>query len=61
MAVDMRITMRRARFEVNQSALSSGFGDALEFSLVLFISCLDFGYVYLCNELKFVIVIRHRA
>jgi hypothetical protein len=30
MAMDMRIIMRGARFEVNQSTGSCGFGDALE-------------------------------
>jgi hypothetical protein len=30
MAMDMRIFMRKARFGVNQSTGSCGFGDALE-------------------------------
>jgi hypothetical protein len=59
MAVNMRITMRRARSEVHQSTRSCGFGDAMEFTLDLSFPCLDFEYVYLCNELKIVIVIRH--
>jgi hypothetical protein len=46
----MRITMRRARFEVNQLASSCGFGDALQFTLVLSLTCLDFDYViYVMN------------
>jgi hypothetical protein len=46
MAVDMRITLRRARFGVNQSTGSCGFGDALEYTLDLFcFACLDFEYV----------------
>jgi hypothetical protein len=50
MAVVMRITMRRARFEVNQLASSCGFGDALQFTLVLSLTCLDFDYViYVMN------------
>jgi hypothetical protein len=56
---DMMITMRRTRFEVNQSTGSCGFGDALEFTLDLSFTCLDFEYVYSCIELKFVIVIWH--
>jgi hypothetical protein len=59
MAVDIKISMRRARFEVNQLTRFYGFGDALEFTLDLSFTCLDFEYVYSCNELKFVIVIRH--
>jgi hypothetical protein len=59
MAMDMRITMRRARSEVHQSTRSCDFRDALEFTLDLSFPCLDFEYVHLCNELKFVIVIRH--
>jgi hypothetical protein len=59
MVVVMRITMRRARSEVHPSIRSCGFGDALEFTLELSFPCLDFEYVYLCNELKFIIVIRH--
>jgi hypothetical protein len=59
MAMDIRITMRRARFGVNQSTGSCGFGDAMEFTLDLSFTSLDFEYVYSCIELKFIIVIRH--
>jgi hypothetical protein len=61
MEVDMRITTRRARFGVNQSTGSCGFGDTLEFTLDLSFTYLDFEYVYSCIELKSVIVIRHCA